>query len=1056
MPEKLLKGVQDGIADLFSDGTFKKNDEASHLTTNNNNRHNPNNNNPSYIHPYTNLSKSSVLQSTRAFHDSSIVHNKPNDVIAIMGKLLTLQNSNDSTESLSVVEATDVFFASTKLFISTNARLKRMIYLFLKDITPRVDPSDVIIVTSCLTKDMTCSVDLYRANALRTLVHIIDSAMLGALERYIKQAIIDPSPIVASSALVSSLHFYRSSSECASIVRRWVREIRVALDSGSHMVQMHAVQLMYVIKQNDRLAVSKFVQNCCPPVVCRITRVTSSMASSPQHSTSHAINTGNTSNNNNGSTTTITDIQSPLALLCLIRYTTKLLHDELTSGRANLSSTQPLSNASQLCTITHNILTSALHNRSEMVQFEAARALCTLPTTNDGQEQTQELQPALDVLQLLLSSPKPTTRMAAVKTLHTLSQTHPRAVSKFNHDLEGLLGDTNRLIGTLSITTLLRTASKPSIDRLLLSVATFLKFIADEYKIMVVQSLETVCVSYPEVHTVVTGFMSRFLREEGGFRFKTAIVVIMEGLMRSVPESTNATLLHLCEFIEDCEFVRLSTQILHLVGELGPTSAHPARYIRFVFNRVILENAMVRAAAVSVLGKFGAGCGGLIRRSVVVLLSGVCLEDECDEVRERAGLVLMALELAEGEDVGVGVERISGQQQEEQLQGTIHHKNLLDAEEEEAEEAGEDSATFLLLTQLPCSFDNLRQRLELYQTIPGAMERSETLSLDVLPVVVEQPQLAIPSSVASSPLLLPTSSSQQQQQQQQLQNQNQTHPPKKQLDASAILYAIPEFATFGKVFRSSTAVPLTENEAEYVVHCIKHIYEETIVLQFIVENTIEDQQLSNVFVAVDTDGSELVESTGEIPADTIAYGTSASCFAVFRRDVEVPLAAIAIVCELKFMVTRVDLDTGDVEEGDTPLEEEYTLEDVQINVSDYIVPTPVRDFRRSWANAAGGGGGGDDNDGEVLQKFSLRQKKLEETIATVVECLGLQVCDGTSRVRPGARQHMIHLSGTFMGGVAVLARAQVSIGSSSDTTVLKIAVRSKSAAISKMVAESVS
>jgi len=145
------------------------------------------------------------------------------------------------------------------------------------------------------------------------------------------------------------------------------------------------------------------------------------------------------------------------------------------------------------------------------------------------------------------------------------------------------------------------------------------------------------------------------------------------------------------------------------------------------------------------------------------------------------------------------------------------------------------------------------------------------------------------------------------------------------------------------------------------------------------------------------------------------------------------------------MVTRINLDTGE-EEGES-LEEEYTLEDVTINVSDYIAPTSVRDFRRSWATSAG--------EGEVLQKFSLRRNKLEDAITTVVECLGLHVCDGTSRVRSGARQHMIHLSGTFMGGVTVLARAQVSIGSS-DTTVLKIAVRSKSATISKMVAESIS
>jgi coatomer subunit gamma len=49
------------------------------------------------------------------------------------------------------------------------------------------NPDDVIIVTSSLTKDMNSSEDLYRANSIRVLARIIDAAMLGAIERYVKQ-----------------------------------------------------------------------------------------------------------------------------------------------------------------------------------------------------------------------------------------------------------------------------------------------------------------------------------------------------------------------------------------------------------------------------------------------------------------------------------------------------------------------------------------------------------------------------------------------------------------------------------------------------------------------------------------------------------------------------------------------------------------------------------------------------------------------------------------------------------------------------------------------------
>ena len=99
-----------------------------------------------------------------------------------------------------------------------------------------------------------------RANALRVLTRIVDTAMLGAIERYVKQAVVDSSAQVASSALVSAVHLSRAAPENAAVVRRWIGEIQEATSSPNEMVQFHAVQLLYLVKQNDRLGVSKLVQ----------------------------------------------------------------------------------------------------------------------------------------------------------------------------------------------------------------------------------------------------------------------------------------------------------------------------------------------------------------------------------------------------------------------------------------------------------------------------------------------------------------------------------------------------------------------------------------------------------------------------------------------------------------------------------------------------------------------------------------------------------------------------------------------------------------------------
>ena len=71
-------------------------------------------------------------------------------------------------------------------------------------------------------------------------------------------------------------------------------------------------------------------------------------------------------------------------------------------------------------------------------------------------------------------------------------------------------------------------------------------------------------------------------------------------------------------------------QILHLLGVEGPRTKEPARYIRYIYNRIILENATVRAAAVSSLARFGAAAEEL-RERITILLKRALFDND-DEV----------------------------------------------------------------------------------------------------------------------------------------------------------------------------------------------------------------------------------------------------------------------------------------------------------------------------------------------------------------------------------------------------------------------------------------
>jgi coatomer protein complex subunit gamma len=558
------------------------------------------------------------------------------------------------------------------------------------------------------------------------------------------------------------------------------------------MVQYHALSLLYSIKQHDRLAVSKIVQQM-----------------------------------SRGS------LRSPLATCLLIRYTSNLLHEDMGSTSARAA---------------YVFLENCLRHKNEMVVFEAARAVCTLPNV-----EANDLHPAIAILQLFLSSPKPSLRFAAMRALSELAGRHPLSVSKCNDDMEALVQDSNRSVATLAITTLLKTGNEGNIDRLMKQISSFMGEIGDEFKIVVVRAVRELCVKYPSKHRTMVSFLATFLREEGGYDFKRCIVDSIVELMNSIPDTKESSLLHLCEFIEDCEFAELIVQIMHLIGSVGVTVPTPSKYIRFIFNRIILENATVRAAAVSTLGAFATHVPEL-RPSLVVLLRR-SLADDDDEVRDRAAILLRSLD---------------------------------------SEEALDSIDVAVLDAPLPMSFTALERSAKAYMAHPSAGGVAMTFA--TLPVIEEAapPPSAAKTRAAAKKAKVATSG---------LAPEGASAAGGLAVDPAAELYARPELASLGRAFRSAPEVPLTETEMEYVVGCTKHIFEAHVVLQFSVLNTVDDQCLRDVSVDVQlADDSYDVQTV--IPAPSAKYGEKASTYVVLARQAEEP-AAVSMSCELHFKVHLV-------------------------------------------------------------------------------------------------------------------------------------------------------
>jgi coatomer protein complex subunit gamma len=111
----------------------------------------------------------------------------------------------------------------------------------------------------------------------------------------------------------------------------------------------------------------------------------------------------------------------------------------------------------------------------------------------------------------------------------------PDKVSPANEDIERLVTDGNRNIATLAITTLLKTGNEGSVDRLLKQITNYVSEISDEFKVIVVDAVRSLCLKFPSKHASMLEFFGRVLREEGGLTYKEATVESICGLIEKIP-----------------------------------------------------------------------------------------------------------------------------------------------------------------------------------------------------------------------------------------------------------------------------------------------------------------------------------------------------------------------------------------------------------------------------------------------------------------------------------------------------------------------------------------
>ena len=444
-----------------------------------------------------------------------------------------------------------------------------------------------------------------------------------------------------------------------------------------------------------------------------------------------------------------------------------------------------------------------------------------------------DVEPPFQILTMLASqSQKPVNKYAALRVMNKIAGHQPKLVGICQTELESLITDTNRSVASLAISTLLKTCNEESVQKLLKQISSYLPDLGIDFKIEIIQSTQLLYQRIPQKASTLLKFLTDCLKEDGNIRFRESVV---DTIMTICPSQRESALLILAEHIEDCEHPHIQTKIISFLAQEGPKASNPSTYIRFIYNRVNLERAMIRAAAVSALAAFANGVPSLTR-SILHLLKR-CLDDSDDEVRERAFFYIVLIENDMKETV-------------------LEDDPMLQNEGDEINELRD----FVFDQETNINVDALEAYLVANKD--ELCEQEDEINVDTRKMIVygvQKPATSdIPGSGASTAKTVAASTP----------DQSVSHADSS-LSSSASLAgqlggagssayfqelkneeALQPILTSQRHLFSSEAQNLTENDAEYVIKGVKHFFDTVIVVQYEIQNTLEDQILSEVQVKI--------------------------------------------------------------------------------------------------------------------------------------------------------------------------------------------------------------
>ena len=849
---------------------------------------------------FDDLRKDLTLQSASIFNEKNIQNEQ---CIEILINLIYLLNKG---EKFSEKEKETIFFSATKLLHSANPILRRIIFLFVKHLNWW---QSSFILTGSLITELNGDDDLIKPNCFRLLGQITDASSVNVVERLLKEAINNKNHEVASSALSCTLFMCLKGF---GIAKSWINEISEKLSSSlgeENLLTFHTLLLLKEIKKNDKLFLikifSKIAENC-------------------------------------GSR----NQRSQFAICQLIRYITELLK------RGDLE---------QNVKDTFNrFLEVSLYNIEESIKIEACRAVLQIPNIKPSLKKT-----TIATLCDLISSSNKIARFSAMKTLDKYIDEFAQniAVDIFL-ELEKIIEDsgTNSSIKSYAFSIFLKISKGLSDYRLEKMFKTFIeqysKFKEDFKKKLIIIS-RNISRSNPSKNKLYYNFFCSLFKLDASPQTKIEILEALIWFIYNDQELKLQSLLFLAESIFDCQYDILKIRILNLLGKECDLVNNKSKLVRYIYNQIILESPMVRASAISALGEIGFKEKNM--RDIIISLIENCLNDDDNEVRERAFMVSKALKAVKEE-----------KKEEEQLINFVFPQKVKNPSP--IEELNID----LIQTVLNSEKDNLLKSEDICQELFNILNDTEKIS----------------------EILIKDKEDSKKKEKKEKKRGIEANPQKKIPEEDYSLTMFPKIYGPPKIF--TPYKKLTDQSAEYLTQYRKIVHDKIVVIDFEIINTIEFQIINDISIDVDNLTSEGFDfdKTEIIPIKSLKTNESGHLYFKLLKDKDEIYSNCSFNCTLKFDLQELDVKGNP---HGIAVKETYKLDKmVEVSYADYYIKNSkvnVDNFGEFWKQAE------KSNFSKTEEKMGLPYNSVKNAAIKFSEIIGLDPLNDIEQIDSNVKKY---------------------------------------------------